>query len=298
LRPAIDRASVYALLLRRIATGSRGKARLGRLLLRSLKERAVTSVDSDGNTMWLPNLKEPVAFYLWMDGVYEPNVKRFLLDSCASGDTFIDVGANIGVFTVPLAKHVGPGGRVLAVEASPSVADALRRNVKQNELENVIIEECAAADIDGARVEFYDAPPEKFGMGSRAPQFSSKPRIVDTRTVDEMVRRLRLGRVAAMKVDVEGFEATVFLGAGDLLRTEKPRVVFEFSDWAEERAFPGRRGWAQEILLDYGYRLYRLDQWPSRKQLREPLRHGGHELVAIHDNQEPNRTLTTGLPTG
>ena len=62
-----------------------------------------------------------------------------------------------------------------------------------------------------------------------------------------------------MKVDVEGYEAHVFLGANKLLRSpSKPPVLFESTGWAEERAFPGRRGWVEEILMDAGYELWTL----------------------------------------
>jgi hypothetical protein len=59
-------------------------------------------------------------------------------------------------------------------------------------------------------------------------------------------------------------------------------VVFEFCDWAEERAFPGRKGWAQEILLDAGYRLWTLpDFLAGGEQLAAPVTAGAGSIVGL-----------------
>jgi hypothetical protein len=87
--------------------------------------------------------------------------------------------------------------------------------------------------------------------------------------------------VGAMKIDVEGFEAHVLLGASELLRSNKlPFIAFEFCDWAEDRAFPGRKGWAQKILLDAGYKLSRLTEHTQEQTaLTEPVTQGCHTII-------------------
>jgi FkbM family methyltransferase len=240
--------------------------------------------DRDGNSMRLPNLLEPVGLSLWMDGVYEPDVMRFLKESIRPDSVVVDVGANIGAFTIPLARQLRERGRVVAIEAAPSVAPVLALNVALNRLTNVVVVECAASTGEISHVPFYEAPSDHFGMGSSAPQFHVSPIEIAAMSLDRILRENNVSEVAVVKVDVEGFEAHVFQGAMELLHSphRRPRIVFEFCDWAEERAFPGKRGWAQEILMQNSYRLWTLSEFLAGGQpLAAPLREGFDSIVAI-----------------
>ncbi len=259
----------------------RGKARLGRLALGDNNKSPALVVDRSGNVFKLPNLQEPVAFSLWLDGSYELELLNTFRSICRAGDTFVDVGANIGVFSIPLSRHVGPTGRILSIEASDVVSSFLQDNVARNFLDNVTVCRCAAADGQSSSVEFYNAPMSNFGMGSRAPQFGASPVAVISTSLDELVVAHSCKNITAIKVDVEGFEAHVFQGSRRVLATHSPVVAFEFCDWAEERAFPGRKGWAQELLLEMGYSIWRLsDYLAGTAALTEPVRSGSDTLLA------------------
>ena len=268
-------------LVRLIPAQARGKQHFVRLFLSdSLRCRAGLVHDRQGNSFFVPSLLDTVGFHLWMDGVYEPDTLAFLRCELGPGDVFVDVGANIGVFSIPLARHVGQTGKVVAIEASPSVSRILKANIEANRLDNVLMVDCAAS-LDGQDcVDFYEAPPDHFGMGSSGLQFDAKPLTVAAKSLDGI---LAGQSVKVMKVDVEGYEAHVFMGGSGLLsRKPRPSIVFEFCDWAEERAFPGRRGWAQNILLDAGYRLWTLAAYTEGKPpLDEPIRTGTVSIVAI-----------------
>jgi FkbM family methyltransferase len=234
----------------------------------------------DGATYWAPNTLEPVAFELWLNGSYEPEVLAYLRNAVPPHAAVIDVGANIGAITIPLARHL-THGRVLAIEASPRICKVLAANVGHNALDNVTI--CAsAASNRTAGIDFYEPPSSHFGMGSQAPQFNVRAIEVPGLPLDAMLDAENIGHVAAMKVDVEGFEAHVFLGAPKLLHSnDPPKIVFEFCDWAEDRAFPGRAGWAQEILQGLGYAIWRLpDLMAGGPPLGQPIRQGSHTLIA------------------
>jgi FkbM family methyltransferase len=233
-----------------------GKQRLARALVRPQRLSGDASIPLAGDLeLRVPSLREPVAFHLLVDGVYEPLVAEYLAAALRAGSILIDVGANVGCFAVPLSRRVRPGGGVLAVEASPRVFPYLERNVKSNGCDNVWTVHAAAHERDGT-ADFYEAPSEKFGMGSMAPQFHTHPVTVPTRSLDSLAGELGLARVDALKVDVEGLEAVVRRGAEQLLRTFRPPVVFEFCDWAEERVTGTNRGDAQRVLLDLGYRIW------------------------------------------
>ena len=107
-------------LLRLFPPGFPGKARLARLMLQPhLGSRDVYVPTGQGRNLLVPGLREPIGFYLATNGVYEPDTAAFLLNYLSPGMVFVDIGANIGVFTVLAARQVGPTGQVIAIEPSP-----------------------------------------------------------------------------------------------------------------------------------------------------------------------------------
>ena len=259
----------------------RGKARLARTLLTDpQKNRCRTIQDRYGNTMVVPNLAEPVGFLLGINGAYEPESVEILKRHLGKDADFVDVGANIGSYTVALAEHAR---RVIAIEASPAVLPFLRRNVESSHRSNIDIMDCAVSAPGTAAVPFYVPPMSHFGMGSSAPQFSADPISINSLSLDEILEQSGAGRVGAVKVDVEGYEAHVFLGSRNLLASANaPAVVFEFCDWAEDRAFSGRKGWAQQILMDMGYSLWPLAGYLRRATpLNKPITQGCHTIIGL-----------------
>ena len=259
-----------------------GKARLGRILIKlRRKSEPLVIQDNCGFRYQVPDVTEPIAFHLTINQTYEPETLDLILKHLRPGDVFVDVGANIGVFTLPASKRVGQQGRVIAAEASTDIYTYLQRNVEANGARQVTVLNCAICDFTGS-VPFYPAPKEKFGMGSLGAQFGAKPVDVPARTLDKVLEEVAVEHVAVIKVDVEGFEVSVFRGAEKLLRgKEPPLVVFEFCDWAEARVPGGRIGDAQRLLLEYGYSIWRLaDFLKGRAPIREPLTTGFAMLVA------------------
>ena len=260
-----------------------GKARLARCMLGSYLESQNAIIQGRDDIRYLtPSLREPVGFYLLIDGVYEVQAVDFVLERLKPGATFVDVGANIGVFALPAARRVGRSGRVIAIEPSPFVFPYLKRNIALNELSNVRSVQCAAHSRDGETIPFYEAPVEHFGMGSLGAQFHDSPVPVLCRTLDQILNEEQIEKVDVMKVDVEGFEAAVFEGAEELLAGDKaPLVLFEFCDWAENRLPGGSVGDAQRVLKRCGYQIWRLkDIVQGRSPLQNVVTTGFDILVA------------------
>src|SRR5690348_5373118 len=98
--------TVNRALLRRISAKMRGKTRLAKLLLsKSARNRTIVVRDRSCNTLLVPNALDPIGFYLWIDGVYEPETLQILEKHATPESIFVDIGANIGAFTVPMAKR-------------------------------------------------------------------------------------------------------------------------------------------------------------------------------------------------
>jgi FkbM family methyltransferase len=163
---------------------------------------------------------------------YEPGSARALRDSLAPGDVFVDIGANIGYFTVLGARIVGDQGRVVAFEPHPEALRILRAALEVNQVSHVVdVVEAAAAATAGTTRLFLSGDPvlstldprrsparDHFGFDRSMPIRQS--------TVDEWfgAHPELAARVGAIKIDVEGTEADVLAGMRRL-RDRSPRAV-------------------------------------------------------------------------
>jgi FkbM family methyltransferase len=122
---------------------------------------------------------------------------------------FIDIGANIGAYTLFVAARTGPRARILAVEPQPDVFDRLTFNIAQNPFGNVKAVACAIADRAGELTLFLDL--RNSGESSvKIVGTSETSRIrVPAMTLLDLVRQERFQRIDAMKLDVEGAEDLV-----------------------------------------------------------------------------------------
>jgi len=142
------------------------------------------------------------------------------------GATVVDVGANIGLYTLSVAARVGPHGRVLALEPDPAAARRLRENVELNDFRNVAVVEAAAADAGGALQLQRAGDSECSSLFETGLEASSVA--VRATTIDAEVERAGLARVDLLKLDVEGAELRALRGAERLLRgPDPPRLLVE-----------------------------------------------------------------------
>jgi FkbM family methyltransferase len=168
-----------------------------------------------------------------MQGHFEDDAPTLLSCLVQPGEDAVDVGANIGLFSVYLASLVGSSGRVLAIEPSPAILPSLRGNLQRNNARNVVVHEGLVAETDGER-EFHsvDRSPEYSSMGAivhpHAPKEVSTLRVRAT-TLDALVGRHGF-RPSFVKIDVEGAEGLVLEGARETLRIFRPAVLSEVDD--------------------------------------------------------------------
>ncbi len=178
------------------------------------------------------------------------------LTTCVPGDgQIVDIGANIGIVTLVLANRYRD--RVVhAIEPNPFTHPALVSNVALNRLENVQCHELAIADKGG--MVLFNAHPHERATSALSQGANSHTKWVTCRTLDDFLMQTGVNHVSLLKVDVEGYEATVFRGAVTTLRRIRPSVIyFEVCPTVSQRCGFDPVEPAQ-ILLDYGYSLHRL----------------------------------------
>jgi FkbM family methyltransferase len=184
-----------------------------------------------GGLTMLLNPRDLVPLILLRTGEWQPEVWDSVVAALPKGAVFLDVGAHIGTFTLKGARQVGSAGMVVAFEPNPDTATLLRDNIVANHLENVNVQEIACTDKD-QQLTLYAAPINNTGASSLSKSNAAygdapRPFEVRGRPIDDVVRELKLDRVDAIKIDVEGAELQVLQGAVETLKRFHPKIVLE-----------------------------------------------------------------------
>ena len=163
-----------------------------------------------------------------MSGGFERAETEFAIEQARPGTVAIDVGANVGMFTVPLALAVGPSGRVLTIEPSPENVERLERNLDLNSLENVVVEPIAVGDKAGRLVLQLASDPGFHSTAEVAePRGIEENLTVRAETLDQVWLRAHAPAVSFIKIDTEGSEDAVLRGAEQILRACQPVLLVE-----------------------------------------------------------------------
>jgi FkbM family methyltransferase len=201
--------------------------------------------------------------YLYYFGTWEPRVTAFIRSRLRRGDAFIDVGANVGFFSLLAARAVGPKGHVVAVEASPHTYAELQRNVQRNNgaAAPIRLVQMAASDRRG-RLTLYRGDDCNCGTATLAQ--TSGAAVIDAQVeaapLDEIVTPIESERARLVKVDVEGAEAAVITGMQRLIRRGRRDCEFLVEIHPQLLAAMGRR--PAEVFAAFaraGYHPYLLD---------------------------------------
>ncbi|MFE3119209.1 FkbM family methyltransferase [Streptomyces niveus] len=219
---------------------------------RVVRTRFGTRVDVDTHDL--------IQRYLYMFGVWEPHMTRWLQERLKPGDTFIDVGANIGYYSVLAAQLVGDGGQVVAVEASSAFHQKLQQHVRLNGYENVRAVNGAVSD-ERKNLTFVLASSSNMGANSIVPYDGPAESSfeVEAFPLDELVDAAEISTARVIKIDVEGAEGSVVRGMIpmlDKLRRDceitvevTPDRMAQLGDSAEE---------LMKTMRDHGFHAYRL----------------------------------------
>ena len=214
--------------------------------------------DCQGFQLWASPNDQAVGQAILSQGVYEPHVTTVLTALLQPGMTFLDIGANIGYFSIFAAQKVGEAGKVIAFEPGQRNGALLAMSVALNHLNNVEIYPFAVSDVDETVI--YDSLVGSNGIVTRGIDLAAMQAqnlahrtLVRAVSLDRVLRDVE--RIDVIKIDIEGAEYRALLGAQDLLNRHKPLIVSEFSP----SALSAISGVAAEeylrLLVGHGYSL-------------------------------------------
>lgn len=213
---------------------------------------------------------------------YELGVQRTLDRLLRDGDTFVDVGANIGMISLHARSLVGPNGSIVCFEPNPECADLVAEHMAMNGISNVSLRRCALADAPGTLN--LNLTSEHTGTATLAKVSGS----VRSMQVAVCVGDDELAGVVPrlIKIDVEGFELEVLKGLKKTLARHKPFIITELVEEHLNRAGTSSAEVAR-FLAQLGYKPQGIGT------ARSPVRHD----VKLHPMLAPTPDFSDWLWT-
>jgi len=158
-------------------------------------------------------------------GIFEKEEVDLFRKSLRPGMTVIDIGANIGLYTIIAAKRVGPTGKVFSFEPAQEICLRLKKNIEHNQFKNVTVNQVALDNTPGARTLYLDK--DNKGHNSFSNDNSAyKELTVTTETLDQSLQKYDSPVVDIIKMDIEGAEPLAFEGMQETLKRSPNVVIF------------------------------------------------------------------------
>jgi FkbM family methyltransferase len=220
---------------------------------------------------------------LFLEGIWEPEETAFIRHFLRSGMTFVDIGANLGYYTVLASENVGLSGRVFAFEPDRRNFKLLNKNVSLNQCHNVTVENKAISDRP-QEIQLYRSP-SNFGdhriyavrTHESSAQENHRSRVsVSATSLDDYFREMP-ARIDFVKMDVQGAEYAALLGMKRLL-TVNQQVVLMTEYWPSGLSQAGAS--PSHFLNEarqLGFRLFQLTKAIPKEMTPDEILNEVHE---------------------
>ncbi|MDW8065798.1 MAG: FkbM family methyltransferase [Anaerolineae bacterium] len=213
----------------------------------------------NGSRIWVGNDHAGHAVLPYCIGKYEREFTllflRFL-NRLGPGDSVVDLGANVGYYSVMAAWHLRrfPKSWVFAFEPNPQAFSYLVQNKELNCLSNLVVFQQAIGDQEG-RIKLY-INPGGITFGSLQPYLAHLTQVceVSMSTLDKLLQQYPDTRIALIKMDIEGAELFALRGAVEILNTFRPVIFYEENE-AACAAFGYNVKDLRNFLRELGYRF-------------------------------------------
>jgi FkbM family methyltransferase len=194
-------------------------------------------IDKELGELFFPSGDNVMAPFIASNGFWEESEIDWLKENVHVGFRCLNIGANVGYFTIWLSKLSGKSGEVIAFEPNPILIPFLKKNIKKSKLENIRIFRAAVGDRNGFQWLFLNNknfgdsrmfdPRITIGGGSYTQHgFKEKPkkRLVRILKVDRVIN----GKVDIVLIDTQGYDHYVLRGMKTIIKRNKPKVLTEF----------------------------------------------------------------------
>jgi len=228
-------------------------------------------VNVQGHEMYLDSSD---SLRLSTNDVFEPYTTEVIKQNISNGDLVMDIGANIGYFTLIMAKGIKENGKVFSFEPEPKNFELLKKNVEINNYSNVILEKKAIGNKTGiAKLYLADRKNNIFHSGMhrifRSDLVSqiSNPVSINIIKLDDYLQDLKsIKKIRLIKIDVEGAEFDVLKGMSKILDENKGiKIVMEFSSENLED-YGSNPSDVMDFLINKGFKLSIINEVEKRME--------------------------------
>lgn len=225
------------------------------------KDHLSITMEYDAQLLFHIDTASWIEWYLFFYGYYEPELTDLIKRLFRPGFVVFDVGANNGCHTLIMALMAGDSGKVFAVEPCPKVFEKLVKNISLNGMKNIIPMSCAFSDAAGTSTFYgFEEGASNEAVSSLYASNAGEHPVefqVDVNTLDHVARQEKLSRLDFVKIDAEGHEYQVLMGAKESVAKYRPYVVFEYAHrtWSNSGADFNS---AQSFFHDNNYTLYEI----------------------------------------
>lgn len=208
----------------------------------------------------------PIESTIWLFGEYDDMMMRFLKAELKPGDTFIDIGANCGAFTLAAAKMMEEKGRIFAFEPGPPILARLRANLSLNPAVERMTEVIPKGLGSSPGKFYYQEESHNRGNASLLHATGTPVEVI---RLDDWAHQHGIEKVDVIKIDVEGMEYEVLAGGGELLSKAKPIIYFETLPDFQERSGHSLAD-LYRLLIGFGYNIVSGEDLKSTVPLKGP----------------------------
>ena len=205
-----------------------GLAKLSIAVYKFTGPRGVQLVEAGGHRLYVDLSNAIIGSVYAVGGNWEAEEKEFFKARLRTGMTVVDIGANIGDYTLVASRGVGDSGMVYAFEPDPVSYSLLERNIRLNNCENVVPYNLAITDSVGERTLYLDSE----DSGRQSLSAANVREVAEcvrsrTETLDHFFENLAT-KPDFIKIDAQGAEGLILQGAQNLLRKQDLQVIMEF----------------------------------------------------------------------
>lgn len=234
-----------------------------------------------GNKMYL--LPTGHSVLLAMNGIYEPLETKYVKNIIKTGFSVLDIGANIGYYTLIFSKLVGSKGTVFAFEPEQKICNILEKNVKINNYENVVIENLALSNQVG-KTSLYISPAGGSTIFPLDGENRPKKEIIKT-TLDNYFENLKQIPISFIKMDAEGSELAILQGMELLFKNNKKlKMLIEFNPELIKKSGAKPRN-LLEFLVKQNFKIFFTQNNPEKIK---PM----NSIDSLLELITPEKTLT------
>jgi|WetSurMetagenome_2_1015567.scaffolds.fasta_scaffold85038_2 FkbM family methyltransferase len=264
------------------------------LFTRRMRGLSKLAIVKRGGIWWSLDLSEGIDFSIYLLGGFEPKTLKLYSKIVKPGDIVLDIGANVGAHTLPLARLVGDDGKVIAFEPTRYAIGKLSANIELNKelSDRISVNQIMLVSNEGETLEseIYSSWP--LFEPSKNVHHQHLGKLKETKgavavTLDQIVRQMHINTIDFIKLDVDGHEYSILKGGKETLKAFTPIILMEFAPYLYD-PLSGQFEAMLHLLSQLNYIISDADTGkrlpPDPQYLRKIIPVGGSRNILLKPN--------------